>query len=58
MFRPRTNPYKKIAATRTRVVAIILSVILVVFGFRAIQLQIFDAEKYQAQRSFAILQTP
>lgn len=51
MLRPKTNPYKKIAATRTRVVAIILSVILVVFGFRAIQLQIFDAEKYQAQAS-------
>jgi len=51
MFRPRTNPYKKIAATRTRVVAIILSAILVIFSFRAIQLQIFDAEEYRAQAS-------
>lgn len=51
MLRPRTNPYKKIAATRTRVVAIILSVVLVIFSFRAIQLQIFDAEEYRAQAS-------
>ncbi len=51
MFRPKTDPYKKVAATRTRVVAIILSAIMVVFGFRAIQLQVFDAAKYQAQAS-------
>ena len=51
MLRPRTNPYKKIAATRIRVVAIILSVVLVIFSFRALQLQVFDAEEYRAQAS-------
>lgn len=51
MFRPRTDPYKKISAVRTRVVAIILAFVLVLFSFRAVQLQVFEAKKYQAQAS-------
>ena len=49
MIKKSKNTYKKIAASRTRVVAVILAVVLAVFTFKAVKLQVFEAEEYKAQ---------
>lgn len=49
MIKKSKNTYKKIVASRTRVVAVILAVVLAVFTFKAVKLQVFEAEEYKAQ---------